>query len=249
MDRHSYRPISFFTRVTRLPYEGRRRDESRLLRSFVTVAEELHFGRAARRLHMTQPPLSMHIKRLEEALGVRLFERDRRQRRAHRRPPLPPRAGARAAGRTRALLRRGARIARGDAGALAIGYTPTATYEVVPPLLRAFRRHAPDVRLELLELRSSAQGRRAAAPSSPRRPSAPPRRRPRRRGLRARPSRRRARVGACVQPCARARARRDRRGAGDRLQDRDARPRRGQRRDLARLRVDDAARARRIRLP
>lgn len=131
--------------------------DPRLLRSFVAVAEELHFGRAARRLHISQPPLSVQIKKLEESLGARLFERDRRH-------VALTEAGAFLLPRARHLLAEAERsasevlrIARGEAGVLAVGYTPTATYEVLPPLLRAFRKRAPEVRLELLELRSAEQ--------------------------------------------------------------------------------------------
>ena len=131
--------------------------EPRLLRSFVAVAEELHFGRAARRLHISQPPLSLQIRKLEEAIGARLFERDRRN-------VALTEAGSFLLDRARHLLGESARaclearrIGRGEAGALAVGYTPTATYEVLPPLIRAFQRTRPQVRLELVEMRSPLQ--------------------------------------------------------------------------------------------
>jgi DNA-binding transcriptional LysR family regulator len=132
--------------------------EPRLLRSFIAVAEELHFGRAAKRLHISQPPLSMQIRALEERLGARLLERDRRH-------VALTEAGAFLLERARHLLseaegasREVLRIARGEGGVLSIGYTPTATYEVLPRLLHQYRKAFPGVRLELVELRSGLQG-------------------------------------------------------------------------------------------
>jgi DNA-binding transcriptional LysR family regulator len=131
--------------------------EPRLLRSFVTVAEELHFGRAAARLHISQPPLSAQIKKLETELGVVLLERDRRH-------VALTEAGRFLLARARHLLAEAerscveaGRIARGEAGVLTVGYTSTATYEVLPPLLHAFRKRSPDVQLELVEMRSRLQ--------------------------------------------------------------------------------------------
>jgi DNA-binding transcriptional LysR family regulator len=131
--------------------------EPRLLRAFVAVAEELHFGRAAKRLHLSQPPLSMQIRRLERQLEVHLFERDRRHVRLTQ-------AGVFLLDRARHLLAEAERarvevqrVAQGDAGLLAIGYTPTAMYEVLPKLIPAFAKARPDVRLELIEMRSAQQ--------------------------------------------------------------------------------------------
>lgn len=129
----------------------------RLLRSFVAVAEELHFGRAAERLHLSQPPLSMQIKRLESDLGTRLFDRSRRH-------VALTEAGRALLGHAKHLLAEASRaeehvrrIERGESGALAIAYAPTATYEVLPSLVRAFRATHPDVRLELRETPSRDQ--------------------------------------------------------------------------------------------
>ncbi|HVU05957.1 MAG TPA: LysR substrate-binding domain-containing protein [Polyangiaceae bacterium] len=129
----------------------------RLLRSFVAVAEELHFGRAAKRLHLSQPPLSMHVRKLEEDLGARLFDRTRRH-------VALTEAGEALLGRARHLLTEAAsaaehvrRVGRGESGTLAVAYTPTATYEVLPPLVGAFRGTHPDVQLELVEMRSPDQ--------------------------------------------------------------------------------------------
>ncbi|HEX2658838.1 MAG TPA: LysR substrate-binding domain-containing protein [Polyangia bacterium] len=131
--------------------------EHRLLRAFVAVAEELHFGRAARRLHLSQPPLSMQIRRLESDLGTRLFERDRRG------VVLTP-PGEALLGRARHLLAEAARaktevarIASGVAGAFPLAYTAAATHRLLPRMVPLMRARMPDVRLELTEIRSVDQ--------------------------------------------------------------------------------------------
>jgi DNA-binding transcriptional LysR family regulator len=126
--------------------------ELRKLRYFVALAEELHFGRAAQRLHITQPPLSMAILSLEQELAVRLFTR------APRRVTLTA-AGAAFLEQARALLARAAdaievtRAAdRGEVGRLRIGFMTASIYTVLPPLLRDFAARLPAVKLELREL-------------------------------------------------------------------------------------------------
>jgi DNA-binding transcriptional LysR family regulator len=126
--------------------------ELRKLRYFVVLAEELHFGRAAQRLHITQPPLSMAIQSLEDELGVKLFER------APRRVTLTH-AGATFVEQARTLLARAddaielTRAAdRGEVGRLRIGFMSATIYTLLPPLLRDFAARFPAVRLVLREL-------------------------------------------------------------------------------------------------
>src|SRR5262245_19571263 len=126
--------------------------ELRKLRYFEVLAEELHFGRAAQRLHITQPPLSMAIQSLEDELGVRLFTR------APRRVTLTH-AGAAFLEQAHTLLTRAqdaielARAAdRGEVGRLKIGFMSAAIYTILPPLLRDFAARFPAVKLELREL-------------------------------------------------------------------------------------------------
>jgi DNA-binding transcriptional LysR family regulator len=122
------------------------------MRYFVAVAEELHFGRAARKLHISQPPLSQQIRNLESRLGVELFRRTSRQ------VELTP-AGDVLLQRARLLLagaeeagRAARRASRGETGRLAIGFIHAATYTLLPPVLAAFRARLPDVELVLREL-------------------------------------------------------------------------------------------------
>ena len=119
--------------------------ELRHLRYFRAVGEELHFGRAAERLHIAQPPLSQQIRQLEQELGVKLLER------STRRVELTA-AGAAYLDRAVAIL--GAvddaghhvqRIAEGVEGRLAIGCVGSATYSLLPLLVRVLREQLPDV--------------------------------------------------------------------------------------------------------
>lgn len=133
------------------------RADLRRLEQFVAVAEELHFGRAARRLGMTQPPLSIQIRRLEEQVGTPLLARTRR------RVALTD-AGAVLLGEARALLERAehalrlaAAAGRGETGELRIGFVSTADYSVLPEVLRRFRERYPGVRVCLRELTTDAQ--------------------------------------------------------------------------------------------
>jgi DNA-binding transcriptional LysR family regulator len=125
--------------------------ELRHLRYFVAVAEELHFGRAARRLHIAQPPLSQQIRKLEETVGHRLFVRSSRNVKLTA-------AGEELLKRAQATLRKVAedlhstqRVGRGEVGVLTVGFIPSFMLTVFPQLLSAYRRQFPEVELRLGE--------------------------------------------------------------------------------------------------
>ncbi len=126
----------------------------RHLRYFVAVAETLNFGRAARALHIAQPPLSRAINGLEAELGAELFRRSTRgvHLTAVGAALLPE---ARRLLRDADALREGARhLADGDVGTLAIGFISTAIFGVLPQVIRGFRRARPGVTLNLQETTS-----------------------------------------------------------------------------------------------
>ena len=134
--------------------------ELRQLRYFVAVAEELHFRRAAARLHMSQPPLSQQIAQLEDELGCRLLTRSRR------RVELTP-AGEAFLRDARTLLSEldGAvatarRIDTGQAGLLRVNFVGSALLSIVPGIVQRFRAGRPSVEIELHE-RSTVEQLRA----------------------------------------------------------------------------------------
>ena len=125
--------------------------DARLLHAFIAVAEERHFGRAAQRLHLSQPPVSQRIQQLEHALGVQLLVRSTRQ------VALTP-AGAELYRRVVQLMRDAAaaeaavrRYGAGQQGELHIGFTRTAASNLIPRLLAHYREHKPDISLHLHE--------------------------------------------------------------------------------------------------
>jgi len=131
--------------------------ELRSWRQFLVLARELHYGRAAEQLHMTQPPLTLAIQQLERRLGARLFERTRRS------VALTP-VGAALVEPVRQLLQQaGALTTRarsalaGEVGRVRLGFVSTVGFGPLPAWLRAFRMAQPAVHVELIEATSDVQ--------------------------------------------------------------------------------------------
>ncbi len=121
------------------------------------MAEELHFGRAAVRLQMAQPPLSQQVRRLERELGVELFRRNRRH------VELTPAGSALLpeARRTLAAAERAtavvAAVAAGSSGRLVLGFVGSLAHGVLPLLVRELRQRAPEIEIALREANTSQQ--------------------------------------------------------------------------------------------
>lgn len=132
--------------------------ELRHLRYFIAVAEELHFGRAAARLNISQPPLSQQIQLLEQQIGARLLARTNRS-------VSLTAAGKQFLADSRQILSmvdeaaaRAERLWLGEAGELRIGFTSSAPFiSAVSTTLSSFRRHYPDVHLQTREMNTREQ--------------------------------------------------------------------------------------------
>jgi DNA-binding transcriptional LysR family regulator len=131
--------------------------EFRQIRSFLSIAETLHFGRTAELIHLSQPALSLQIRALEEEVGVRLFERNRRK------TTLTAAGFAFREDAALALLQldqaiRNARLAaNGKLGLLRIGFISTAGIEIVPNITRQFRELNPEVEVSLRAITTADQ--------------------------------------------------------------------------------------------
>lgn len=131
--------------------------ELRHLRYFVAVAEELHFGRAAHRLHMAQQPLSRQIRNLEDELGVPLFHRTKRTIRLTEAGKAFVDEAQKTLAQAEQAITVAQRVGRGEAGHLQVGFTGPILNSVLPTVVRQFKQKCPDIHLELKRLQTNEQ--------------------------------------------------------------------------------------------
>jgi DNA-binding transcriptional LysR family regulator len=133
--------------------------ELRQIRSFLSIAETLHFGRTAELIHLSQPALSLQIRALEEEVGVRLFERNRRKTTLTAAGLAFRDDAAAALSQLEQGVRRARLAASGKTGLLRIGFISTAGSEIVPNILRQFRKLNPEVEFSLRNILTAEQVR------------------------------------------------------------------------------------------
>ncbi|MEC5212273.1 DNA-binding transcriptional LysR family regulator [Polaromonas sp. CG_9.5] len=127
------------------------------LNCFVVLAEQLHFGRAAACLHISQPPLSLKIRALENKLGLQLFLRSSRHVELTHSGEILLHEARRLLRDAEQLTKLAASLELGEAGALAIGYNAVMSYRLMPNLVAAFSERFPRVKLSLHEMVSAEQ--------------------------------------------------------------------------------------------
>ncbi|MBP1965636.1 LysR family transcriptional regulator [Paenibacillus aceris] len=131
--------------------------ELRQIEYFIAVAEELHFGRAAKRLQMTQPPLSQQILQLEKELGVMLFERSKRHVELTNAGKVFLQESLHALTQLEQAKAAAQRAQMGMLGRLVLGFVGSATFDILPNLVRAFQDQYPYVDLVLHEMPTPMQ--------------------------------------------------------------------------------------------
>jgi DNA-binding transcriptional LysR family regulator len=131
--------------------------ELRHLRYFLAVAETLHFSKAAQRIGIAQPPLSQQIKRLEQILGHRLFDRTTRGVKLTLAGQLLAERARTTIEKIHDDLAQVRRLGRGEEGTLTVGFSGSVMFTSLPAAIESFRRRYPKVELRLRELATSAQ--------------------------------------------------------------------------------------------
>jgi len=131
--------------------------ELRHLHYFIAVAEELHFGRAARRLFLAQPPLSQQIQRLEKELGVQLFLRSKRHVELTPAGKVFLEEARRTVAQAEQSIQAVRRADRGEIGHLTIGFVGSAAYSVLSTTLPGFQQQYPHVQMTLREMTTAQQ--------------------------------------------------------------------------------------------
>ena len=131
--------------------------ELRQIRSFLSIAETLHFGRTAELIHLSQPALSLQIRALEEEVGVRLFERNRRKTTLTAAGFAFRDDAAAALSQLEQAIRMARLAASGKVGRLRIGFISTAGTEIVPDIVRQFRELNPEVEFSLRNILTAEQ--------------------------------------------------------------------------------------------
>lgn len=131
--------------------------ELRHLRYFIAVAEELNFTRAAEKLHIAQPPLSQQIQHLEAQLGFQLFRRTKRTVTLTEAGQVFFEESQKILLQLDRAIQLGQLTSRGELGQLTIGFVSSASHNVVPAILQAFRTLHPAVKLELREMTTNDQ--------------------------------------------------------------------------------------------
>jgi DNA-binding transcriptional LysR family regulator len=127
------------------------------LRLFAVLAEELHFGRAAQRLHLSQSGLTYRVQRLEAELGYQVLARDRRGVRLTAAGAQLLEGARRVLGELARAVEDGERVARGEIATVRVGFVGTALYTLVPEVLRTARRRHPQLRVHVEEHKTMAQ--------------------------------------------------------------------------------------------
>ena len=129
----------------------------RQLEQFLELSQELHFGRAARKLNISQPPLSASLRQLEAQLGFRLMERNSKFVRLTPAGTVFAEHAARILGQLDSARVIAAETAKGAAGELAVGFVPSMLFRDLPAKLRAFQTRHPRIDLNLQEMNTMRQ--------------------------------------------------------------------------------------------